>query len=527
MGGGVLKAAAVNGSRAKGAGRPDKIRDLDDLALELRKLRRQGKTIVHCHGVFDLLHIGHIRHFEEAKAMGDVLVVTLTPDRYVNKGPHRPAFPQELRAEMISSLGVVDYVAVNRWPTSVETIKLLRPSVYAKGPDYKDASKDVTGGILREERAVRSAGGCIRYTDGITFSSTNLLNANFQIFPKEVRAYIERFRGKYSPEDVAGAVDGLRNLKVLVLGEAIIDEYVYGSAMGKSAKEPILALQYDRTEKYGGGTLAIANHAAALCDEVEVASSIGTVNPQREFLRKSLRPNARPRFFPKSGSPTILKRRFVESYSLNKLIEVYEMNDDYLSRAEERAFLDYLEKRLPRFDVVIAADYGHGMMTPAMVELLSSRKAPFLAVNTQINAANIGFHTISKYPRADYICIHEGEIRLDHRNRHEELGSLIEKLSKRMRCPQIMVTQGKKGTLFYRQGEGMSACPSLALRIVDRTGAGDAVLTMTALLAARGVPSDVIGFLGNIAGAQAVATVGNSVSLDRVGVLKTAEAFLK
>ncbi len=520
-------AATANGDRAGGAGRPDKIRDLDELARELQSLRARGKTVVHCHGVFDLLHVGHLRHFEEAKALGDVLVVTLTPDRYVNKGPHRPAFPQELRAEMISSLGVVDYVAVNRWPTSVEAIKLLRPNVYAKGPDYKEASKDVTGGIVREERAVRSVGGRVRYTDGITFSSTNLLNAHFQIFPKEVRSYLESFRSGHSAGEVAGAVESLRGLKVLVLGESIIDEYVYCGAMGKSAKEPILALQYDRTEKYGGGALAIANHAAALCGEVELASCVGAENPQREFLQKSLSPGVRARFFPKKDSPTIVKRRFVESYSLNKLLEVYEMNDDYLGGAEERAFLDYLDKRLSRFDAVIAADYGHGMMTPAMVRLLSSRKTPFLAVNTQINAANIGFHTISKYPRADYICIHEGEIRLDHRNRHEELESLVEKLARRMRCPQIMVTKGKKGTLFYRRGEGMSSCPSLAFRIVDRTGAGDAVLAMTALCAARGVPSALIGFLGNIAGAQAVATMGNSVSLDRVGILKSAEAFLK
>jgi len=73
--------------------------DLRAVAERVRRLKKSGKRIVHCHGVFDLLHIGHIRHFEAAKAMGDVLVITLTPDRFVNKGPHRPAFPQVLRAE--------------------------------------------------------------------------------------------------------------------------------------------------------------------------------------------------------------------------------------------------------------------------------------------------------------------------------------------------------------------------------------------------------------------------------------------
>src|SRR5207249_727057 len=104
-----------------------KIWDLGTLAEHLACERAKGRKIVHCHGVFDLLHIGHVRHFEQAKRMGDLLVVTLTPDRWVNKGPHRPAFPEDLRAEMLASLAAIDFVALNRWPTGVETIALLKP----------------------------------------------------------------------------------------------------------------------------------------------------------------------------------------------------------------------------------------------------------------------------------------------------------------------------------------------------------------------------------------------------------------
>src|SRR6266705_1601825 len=114
-----------------------KICDLNELASRLNDLRTQGKKIIHCHGVFDLCHVGHIYHLKEAKSMGDVLIVTLTPDRWVNKGPDRPAFSDGLRAEVLAALDVVDYVAVNKWPTAVETIKLLRPAVYVKGPDYE------------------------------------------------------------------------------------------------------------------------------------------------------------------------------------------------------------------------------------------------------------------------------------------------------------------------------------------------------------------------------------------------------
>src|SRR3954468_24944354 len=110
-----------------------KVQTLDNLAAILERHRADGRRVVLCHGVFDLLHIGHVRHFEQARKLGDVLVVTITPDRFVNKGIGRPAFPETLRAEFLASLGCVDYVAVNRWPSAVETIQLLKPAVFAKG----------------------------------------------------------------------------------------------------------------------------------------------------------------------------------------------------------------------------------------------------------------------------------------------------------------------------------------------------------------------------------------------------------
>src|SRR5260221_14385041 len=113
--------------------RNTKLKTLEELALILQDLKSRGKIVVHSHGVFDLLHVGHIRHFEQAKQMGDVLIVTITQDQYVNKGPHRPAFPQDVRAEMLAALGMIDYVAINSTPLAVEAIKLLRPDIYVKG----------------------------------------------------------------------------------------------------------------------------------------------------------------------------------------------------------------------------------------------------------------------------------------------------------------------------------------------------------------------------------------------------------
>src|SRR5579863_7935356 len=153
----------------------DKILALDELALVLEKHKAQGKTVVQCHGVFDLMHVGHIRHFEQAKKLGDILVVTVTPDHYVNKGPNRPVFTDAHRTFAIAALGCVDYVAVNHWPTAIDTIKLLRPVIFVKGSEYRDASRDRTGNISLEEQSVLEVGGRVEFTEDIVFSSSSLI----------------------------------------------------------------------------------------------------------------------------------------------------------------------------------------------------------------------------------------------------------------------------------------------------------------------------------------------------------------
>src|SRR5260370_33077593 len=135
-----------------------KIKRVEELAEVLNTLQLGGKKIVHCHGVFDLLHIGHIKHLDAARKLGDALVVTLTPDRFVNKGPHRPAFPERLRAEALASRACVDFVAINEWPAAVETIKRRPPNFYVKGIVREAGKRDNTTAIQAEETAGTSFG---------------------------------------------------------------------------------------------------------------------------------------------------------------------------------------------------------------------------------------------------------------------------------------------------------------------------------------------------------------------------------
>ena len=504
----------------------NKIFYLDSLAEYLKRERTGGKRIVLCHGVFDLLHLGHIRHLQEAKSFGDLLVVTITPDEYVNRGPGRPVFSEELRAEAVAAIGAVDYVAINKWPIAVETIKALKPDVYVKGPDYQDKSNDLTGNITIEEEAVKAINGEVRYTSDITFSSTQLLNQYYPLFTDEQKSLIERLKENYVLDDILQYFEKMTKLKVLLVGEVILDEYVTCNTLGKAGKDPILTLQKLDSEMYAGGILAIGNHLSDFCQSLKILSYLGQEMTNEEFVKENLRQNVSIDFILKSGSPTIVKRKYINSDKQSKIIGIYDINDELINESEEELFCKKLEENLPQFDAVIVADYGHGLITPRAIEVLTE-KSRFLAVNTQLNSANIGFHTISRYKKANYICMHEGELRHDFRSREKSLKELAMNLYSRVESDVITVTEGARGGLSYSKQEGFVNCPAFASKVVDKMGAGDSLFAITSLCFAVGMPIDLTLFIGNLAAAEIVATIGNSKSINRVELLKAIDSFLK
>ncbi|MBO05610.1 MAG: hypothetical protein CMI58_00965 [Parcubacteria group bacterium] len=155
-----------------------KIKKIIELKEIVKQLKRAEKKIVLCHGCFDLMHPGHIKYFQAAKKMGDILVVTVTPDEYVDKGLDRPVFNQSLRADSIAALECVDYVAINKWPTAEETLKLLKPHIYVKGQEF-EALQDKTGKLQKEYKVLEEIGAEMKFTHEIVFSSTELLEKYF------------------------------------------------------------------------------------------------------------------------------------------------------------------------------------------------------------------------------------------------------------------------------------------------------------------------------------------------------------
>jgi rfaE bifunctional protein nucleotidyltransferase chain/domain len=523
----ALNAANFQGAAPERLTTRSKILTVAEVGEAVEKRRRKGLVVVQAHGTFDLLHLGHVRHLEAARALGDVLVVTITADRFVNKGPGRPVFTEALRAEMLAALHFVDYVAIAEAPDAIGAIETIRPAIYAKGQDYQNPEGDVTGKIALERQTVEAHGGEIHFTDEVTFSSSELINRHFNLFEPHVREHLSDLRDDGGLATILALIESIKDYRVVLVGDAIIDEYEYVLPMGKPPKEHIIATRYQDSEIFAGGVFAAANHVASFCAEVDVITCIGTNNSHEELIRKNLKPNVRLHAFRRPNAPTTLKRRFVDPSSIRKLFEVYHMNDEPLTDDLEKQLEALVGRLCPKADVVIATDFGHGLIGPKIVQQLTAL-SPFLAVNTQSNSANMGYNLVTRYPRADYICIDAPEARLALSDRLSTVGDIAHRLAERIAdCPKFIVTHGKHGCVTFERGGVVHTIPAVARKIVDTVGAGDAFLAVTSPLVAAAAPMDIVGFIGNVVGALKVEIVGHRYSIEKASLIKGVTGLLK
>ena len=315
-------------------------------------------------------------------------------------------------------------------------------------------------------------------------------------------------------------------MKILVIGDTIIDEYHYCKGLGKATKENFICTKFISEERFAGGVLACANHSAGFVKEVNMVTCLGTQDDKRDYVLAHLKPNIEPTLFARPDACTVIKRRFVDPAFLNKLFEVQFFNDYPLPPELSVEVRDFLEGAVPAYDMVLVSDFGHGFIDEKIIEVLC-RKARFLAVNTQTNSANTGYNLITKYPRADYVCIDEPEMRYAARDKYGDIRIAIEKIARELHCGKVAVTRGHLGAVTYERADGFFEIPVFSDKIVDRVGAGDAFLSVTAPMAAGGIPMDVIGLVGNLAGALNVSVVCNRSSVEPAPLHKSVIAMLK
>jgi rfaE bifunctional protein nucleotidyltransferase chain/domain len=505
----------------------EKIKTLSQLAQIAAEARGKGHKVVLAHGVFDILHVGHKRHLDIGKRHGDLLIVTLTTDKFVNKGPDRPVFGEKLRAEMVASLETVDYVGISPNPGAEHVIEVVKPTYYLKGSEYSDEESDVTGRIKTERMTVEKFGGTVLYTEDITFSSSNLSNRILQLYPEDAAQFLKELRTRITAPDLIKEVAAVQDKRCLVVGDTILDEYIYVEPLGKPAKENIIATKYRDREIFAGGAIATANLAAQLCGRVDLVTLLGQEESHEDFVRRHLHDNVGLVPFYRKGGRTTIKSRLVDPAYVKKLIEVAYLSDEALPVDEQAALNDWVDARIGDYDAVIVNDFGHGMIDPGLIDIVC-RKAKFLAVNAQTNSANRGFNLITKYPRADLICIDEPEARLAAMERYAPIESVLkDRLEKRIDCHVFIITHGKLGSVIYTAKEGVRRIPALTGEAIDTIGAGDAFFALAASLVASGSDPFHAAFIGNAVGAMKVRIVGQRHQITKPEILKYLSTLLK
>ncbi|GAB6127074.1 PfkB family carbohydrate kinase [Humidesulfovibrio idahonensis] len=448
--------------------------------------------------------------------MGATLVVALSPDADAAK--FELPIPDSLRAKALQHMGGINLIVLGL--DLDQAMERIRPDIYATmGED------DGEGGTEAEEAACLKYGVEFRRTSAPDFLSTLGINKFLSNFGDEVLEYLKLFKTRFTLAQVEAALDAMSQLKVAVIGDTIIDEYCYCNTLGVSSKDPILALRYRSKDTFAGGIVAVANHVANFAGKVSLFSVLGDHDSYSDFIQEKLNPGVSAHFATQSNAPTVRKRRYIEGYTQNKLFEIYFMEDAGLCEERDERFRQAVEEALPEHDLVIVADFGHGAVSPAMRRLLEA-KAPFLAVNAQANSGNRGFHTVTKYARADYVSIAEHEMRLEMRDTRASVPAMIDSLAPRLSCKDFVVTRGKRGSTIRCADGRHITVPAFAKRIVDRIGAGDAFLSVTSLAACLAMEPELICFIGNIVGALAVEILGNQKSIDKTSVKRHAASLL-
>lgn len=491
----------------------------------LNGLRASGKTIALCHGVFDLIHPGHIQHFVAAKKTADVLIVSITADKFVNKGPGRPLFDQEVRLASLAAFVDIDFVAISHSSTAIEIINQIKPDCYVKGADYANESDDLTGMISLEREAVEQHGGKIHFTNELTSSSSALINKFFSSIPMGAQAWVKDFKSQDGYEKTISWLDKIQNLKILIAGEIIIDQYTHCQTLAKSSKDPLLAFQLGESNTYPGGVLAIANNCQSWTSEVSVLSFTGRNGNQYSNILSLIDKKIHLKTVQSDDRPTILKHRFVDDVSGTRVFEYYDFESSDVPEEVVKKMELLLQEACAKADILIAADYGHGFFTEKFIENISEQQI-FLAVNTQSNAGNRGYNTISKYKKAGFICLNSGEIQLELRSRNPDYFTIIPQILERMNANYAAVTLGGEGILVFDNLGNNAKVPAFASRIVDKVGAGDSVLAISSMLASVGAPVEVIAFLANLVAAHEVSQLGHQTSLSVSDIKRHAKAIL-
>lgn len=487
---------------------PDQIRE----AIGPRPRKRK---VIMCHGTFDVVHPGHVRHLLYAKTKADILIASLTSDEHIMKGNLRPYVPEDLRAFNLAALEMVDYVVIDRDPTPLRNLALIQPDYFAKGYEY------VNGGVnpkTQEEVGVlESYGGEVIFTPGdIVYSSSALIELEAPSIAIEKLMVLMQGEG-VTFKDLRDAVTKLGGLCAHVVGDTIVDSYTYTTMIGGMTKTPTISVRFEKKVDYSGGAAIVAKHLRAAGAEVTFSTVLGN-DEYRSFVLDDLN-TCGVHCLPiiDETRPTTNKNAVVaEGYRLLKL-------DTLDNRSISDKIVEQLRRQIAdkKSDAVVFSDFRHGIFNRNTIPKLTTAipDGVFRVADSQV-ASRWG--NILEFQGFDLITPNEREARFALGDQDSVVRPLALELHKRSKCKTLILKMGDRGIITYRSNSSVDyraffTVESFADRVVDAVGAGDALLAY-ATLALVATKNDVIAsILGNMAAGIECEHDGNvPVTADRV-----------
>jgi rfaE bifunctional protein kinase chain/domain len=477
---------------------------------ELRELlgpRPRKRTIIMCHGAFDLVHPGHIRHLMYAKSKAHVLVASLTSDAHIGKANFRPFVPQDLRAMNLAALEVVDYVIIDEQPTPIDNILYLQPDYFAKGYEYH---KDGLHPKTREELdALESYGGELLFTPGdVVYSSSAVIeHAPPKLSGEKLLVLMESEGVTFDAlRDALAACAGIR---VHILGDTIVDSYTYCTPIGGMAKTPTISVKYEQRADFSGGAAVVAKHLRQAGATVKFSTVLGD-DSWKAFVLKDLEAaQIDVEAIVDHTRPTTNKNVFIATtYRMLKV-------DTLDNRPISDKILEQLKQSLAasRVDAFVFSDFRHGIFSGHTIPQLTASlpAGPLRAADSQV-ASRWG--NILDFQGFDLLAPNEREVRFALGDQDSVVRPLALELYKRAHCKTLIMKLGDRGIITYRAPShdvrSFFTIDSFADVVVDPVGAGDALLAYATLSLVATQSNVIASILGSMAAAVACEHEGNN-----------------
>ncbi len=465
------------------------------------------QRVIMCHGTFDLVHPGHIRHLIYAKSKANVLIASLTSDAHIVKANHRPFVPQELRAMNLAALEVVDYVVIDPHPTPIENLRVIQPDYFAKGFEYG------RGGIhpktLEEKEVVESYGGELLFTPGdIVYSSSTIIENSPPNLAHHKLASLMDSEG-ITFDRLRRVVNSFGGTKVHVVGDTIVDSYTYCTLIGGNTKTPTFSMKFDRQVDFVGGAGIVAKHMKKAGAEVHFTTVLGDDRLKSFVLQDLESYGVSCNAIIDPTRPTTQKNLFIAGGY--RMLKVDSVDNRSISERISATFVDSIAGT--EADAVVFSDFRHGIFNGSTIPELT-RAIPAGPLRVADSQVATRWGNILDYQGFDLITPNEREARFALGDQDSIIRPLALDLYERANCKYLILKLGERGIITYRKPShevrSFFTIDSFAEHVTDAVGAGDALLAYSTLsLKAANCPI-IASIIGSVAAALACERDGNS-----------------